>query len=61
MGEVQGYLLVADRKNLKVINKDQQEQVILDFVKEYNHFIGEVEGGYMEEINSLLQLIVYYL
>ena len=39
-------------ENLKVINKDQQEQVILDFVKEYNHFIGEVEGGYMEEINS---------
>ena len=39
-------------ENLNVINKDQQEEVIINFVKEYNHFIGDIEGGYMEEINS---------
>ena len=39
-------------ENLKVINKEQQEEVIINFVKEYNHFIGDVEGGYMEEISS---------
>ena len=36
-------------ENLKVINKEEQEQVIITFVKEYKHFIGEIEGGYMEE------------
>ena len=39
-------------ENLKVINKEQQEEVIINFVKEYNHFIGEIEGGYMEENSS---------
>ena len=40
-------------KNLKVINKEEQEEVIINFVKEYNHFIGDLEGGYMEDKNPL--------
>ena len=39
-------------ENLNVINKDQQEEVIINFVKEYNHFIGNFENGYMQEISS---------
>ena len=40
-------------KNLKVINIEEQEKVIIDFVKEYNHFIGDIEGGFLARNNSL--------
>ena len=39
--------------NLKVINIEEQEQVIINFVKEYKHFIGDIEGAYMKDNNSL--------
>ena len=39
-------------ENLNVINKDEQEEVIINFLKEYKHFIGDIEGGYNEEIGS---------
>ena len=39
-------------ENLKVINKDEQEEVIIKFIKEYKHFIGDIEGGYKDEIGS---------
>ena len=41
-------------ENFNVINKEEQEEVILKFVKEYKHFQGDVENGYMKE-NSNLQ------
>ena len=39
-------------ENLKIVNKEQQEEVIINFVKEYNHFIGDMEGAYIEGIGS---------
>ena len=36
-------------ENFNVINKEEQEEVILKFVKEYKHFQGGVENGYMKE------------
>ena len=35
--------------NFNVINKEEQEEVILKFVKEYKHFQGEIENGHMKE------------
>ena len=39
-------------QNFNVINIEEQEEVILNFVKDYKHFQGSVENGYMKE-NSL--------
>ena len=36
-------------KNFNVINKEEQEEVIIKFVKEYKHFQGEFENGHMEK------------
>ena len=36
-------------ENLNVINKAEQEEIIIKFVKEYNYFVGDLEGGYMDE------------
>ena len=41
--------------NLKVINIKEQEQVIIDFVKNYNQFIGEFENGFLLQKNKNLQ------
>jgi phospholipid-transporting ATPase len=35
--------------NFNVTNKAEQEEVILNFVKEYKHFQGGVENGFMKE------------
>ena len=35
--------------NFNVINKEEQEEVILKFVKEYKHFQGGIENGHMKE------------
>jgi magnesium-transporting ATPase (P-type) len=40
-------------ENFNVINKEEQEEVILKFVKEYKHFQGGVENGYMKEKSNL--------
>ena len=42
-------------QNFVVINKEEQEEVILKFVKEYKHFIGQVENGFMKENLSKLK------
>ena len=36
-------------ENLNIINKSEQEEIIINFVKEYNYFVGDLEGGFMEE------------
>ena len=36
-------------ENLNIINKEEQEEIIINFVKEYNYFVGDLEGGFMEE------------
>ena len=36
-------------ENLNVINKAEQEEIIINFVKEYNYFVGDLEGGFMKE------------
>ena len=36
-------------QNFNVINKEEQEEVILKFVKEYKHFQGGVENGFMQD------------
>ena len=36
-------------ENFNVTNKEEQEEVIIKFVKEYHHFQGEIENGYMEK------------
>ena len=36
-------------QNFNVINKEEQEEVILNFVKEYKHFRGGFENGFMQE------------
>ena len=41
--------------NFNVTNKEEQEEVIIKFVKEYKHFQGEIENGHMEENRSLLK------
>ena len=42
-------------ENFNVINKSEQEEVILNFVKEYKHFQGNVENGFMRENQHLLK------
>ena len=42
-------------ENFNVINKSEQEEVILNFVKEYKHFQGSVENGFMKENQHLLK------
>ena len=42
-------------ENFNVINKSEQEEVILNFVKEYKHFQGSVENGFMPENKNLLK------
>jgi magnesium-transporting ATPase (P-type) len=41
--------------NLKVINLEEQEQVIIDFVKNYKQFIGEFENGFLLQNNKNIQ------
>ena len=40
---------------LKVINQKEQEQIILNFVKEHQCFIGKVENGFLFQKNKQLQ------
>ena len=40
---------------LNVINLEAQEQVILNFVKEYKHFMGSIENSFMFQRNKDLQ------
>ena len=42
-------------KNFNVINKEEQEEVIIKFVKEYKHFQGEFENGHMEKTAEKLK------
>ena len=42
-------------ENFNVTNKAEQEEVILNFVKEYKHFQGSVENGFMPENKNLLK------
>ena len=42
-------------QSFNVINKEEQEEVILNFVKEYKHFQGGIENGYMKENSELLK------
>ena len=42
-------------ENFNVINQAEQEDVILNFVKEYKHFQGQVENGFMAENRHLLK------
>ena len=42
-------------ENLNIINKSEQEEVILNFVKEYKHFQGSVENGFLQENKHLLK------
>ena len=37
---------------LNVINLKEQEQVIINFVKDYKHFIGSIENGFMFQLNK---------
>ena len=37
---------------LNVINSKEQEQIIINFVKEYKHFIGSLENGFMLQRNK---------
>ena len=41
--------------NFNIINQEEQEEVILNFVKEYKHFQGEVENGFMQGNKALLK------
>jgi phosphoserine phosphatase len=51
---VQGIEKKVD-ENLNIINKSEQEEVILNFVKEYKHFQGSVENGFLPENKNLLK------
>ena len=42
-------------ENFNVTNKKEQEEIILNFVKEYKHFQGSVENGFMPENKHLLK------
>ena len=42
-------------QNFNVINKEEQEEVILKFVKEYKHFQGSLENGFMKENSEKLK------
>ena len=41
--------------NFNVTNQKEQEEVILNFIKEYKHFQGSVENGFMPENKHLLK------
>jgi hypothetical protein len=43
---------------LNVINLEEQEKVIINFVKEYKHFIGSFENGFLFQKNKDLQKII---
>ncbi len=40
---------------LNVINQQEQEQVIINFVKDYKYFVGSIENGFMFQKNKQLQ------
>ena len=42
-------------ENFNIINKEEQEEIILNFVKEYKHFQGEVENAFMHKNKTLLK------
>ncbi len=42
-------------ENFNVTNKEEQEEVIIKFVKEYKHFQGEIENGHMEKNSEKLK------
>ena len=42
-------------ENLNIINQSEQEEVIMNFVKEYKHFQGGIENGFMQENKDLLK------
>ena len=42
-------------ENLNIINQSEQEEVIMNFVKEYKHFQGGFENGFMQENKDLLK------
>ena len=42
-------------ENFNIINQEEQEETILNFVKEYKHFQGSVENGFSEENKHLLK------
>ena len=42
-------------ENLNVINQKEQEEVILNFVKEYKYFQGNIENGFMKQNQNLLK------
>ena len=42
-------------QNFNVVNQAQQEEVILNFVKEYKHFQGNIENGFMERNQQFLK------
>ena len=48
-------------ENFNVTNKEEQEKIILNFVKEYKHFQGEVENGFLKENANKLKfgILVY--
>ena len=42
-------------ENFNVINQAEQEDVILNFVKEYKYFQGNIENGFMKQNQNLLK------
>ena len=42
-------------ENFNVINQTEQEEVILNFVKEYKHFQGNIENGFMQKNQQFLK------
>ena len=42
-------------ENFNVVNKDEQEKVILNFVKEYKHFQGNIENGFLQKNQEFLK------
>ena len=42
-------------QNFNVINQSEQEEVIYNFVKEYKHFQGNIENGFMPDNKHLLK------
>ena len=42
-------------ENFNVINQTEQEEVILNFVKEYKHFQGDIQNGFMQENQQFLK------
>ena len=42
-------------ENFNVVNKDEQEKVILNFVKKYKHFQGNIENGFLQKNQEFLK------